>query len=184
MLLFYKSYGLGWNMHIVDWISTRLPPQAYGAWEYLYPSWNSFLPNLVVVWFQPILLRLSTQRILTWLGISTVGAAVTAILISQNGSTYWMFLYFLKASLPGFALIGARSRPWLILPAAALQVFMDSVLQLMYWLGRDRFFDSDDTISVVTDVAASVLYGAVLLYGTRQLRPSIQSIGTVHARPH
>ena len=61
----------------------------------------------------------------------------------------------LAAAIPGFALIGERTRPWMMVPAAI--AFALTVFVLIPYL------------DIFLAVAANVPYAAILLYGTRRV---------------
>jgi hypothetical protein len=71
----------------------------------------------------------------------------------------WVVPDMIVAGIPGVALVGWRTRPWMTIPAAVL-----------YSLAHMRLF----SMSVAFDYRhpiAVVLFAATLLYGTRQLKP-------------
>jgi hypothetical protein len=153
-----------WSRQVaLDWITTRLAPSTARGW-FLTSTWVSLCTACLMGWFQPILLRLSLVRTIAWIGTLVLGDLLPDVL-ALHGEFRWMYYEFYSASLPGVVLIGERSRPWMIIPAAALSVFIQCVsMSLAEWQGF-----SSGHVYYADFVISSVPYAAVLLYGTRRL---------------
>jgi hypothetical protein len=103
-----------------------------------------------------MLLRLNLLRGVLWItAFSVVGAGR----MFTGALPYtWLVRFlslFLAAAIPGLALIGARTRPWMIVPAAAC--FSAAVVAINGWL--------DASLPIVVNVP----YAAILLYGTQRI---------------
>ena len=156
----------------IDWIASWPFPSAAGRW-YFGEMWLWACTYSLMGWFQPILLRLSLVRTVVWIGILVLSVEVpkvgmsNGVMVSQ-GNAPWMINDFVSATLPGLALIGERSRPWMMIVAAALSVFVQWLSgSIAEWLGFQR-----GQLYYANLVISSLPYAAVLLYGTRRLLPS------------
>ncbi len=129
--------------------------------------WSCIIMASTFVWFQPLLLRLNAWRSIAWVG--AVAAAFTVSALSIAGDQSWGFYAApgICLALPGMALIGWRSRPWMSLIAAAL-------FSAMYW------FMAATEPAIISEafgnpvfmalVIANIPYAAALIYGT-ELKP-------------
>jgi hypothetical protein len=102
---------------------------------------------LFVTWFQPVLLRLPFWRALAWICIPLIVILAFAP-TNQDGWTVRAYGFAIAAS-PAVALIGERSRWWVIILAAACDAAMDSLDSNNWWVG-------------------SLVYAAVILFGSRK----------------
>jgi hypothetical protein len=128
--------------------------------------WNWITIALIFVWFQPLLLRLNAWRSIAWLGAFAFAFTASIWLYQSGGDSSGSFLLLavgLMAALPGVALIGWRSRPWMTLIAGALFsatfwfIGVHRPFHLPIWLGNRVF---------IAVLAANIPYAALLLYGT------------------
>jgi hypothetical protein len=84
----------------------------------LEDAWQISLEVALVTWFHPVLLRVGLFRGAYWVMVFSA-VCFARVLIDENSTTILVIASFLAAALPGLALIGVRTRPWMILPAAA-----------------------------------------------------------------
>jgi uncharacterized SAM-binding protein YcdF (DUF218 family) len=125
-------------------------------WHTLASVWIESAALFVIMWFQSVLLRLSTARTLGWIALSCILPAATQGLTTSSET------YILASScalaFTGLALIGWRTRPWMTVVAA---MAYSAVLLLT----------ANAPIRGLPALAlASLPHGAILLYGTRLLR--------------
>jgi hypothetical protein len=118
----------------------------------LEDAWQISLEVALFTWFQPLLLRLGLVRGAYWVMVFSA-VCFARVLIDENSMTTLLIASFLAAALPGLALIGVRTRPWMIVPAAAC--FSAAAFGLFDEEGR------------LLHLAANVPYPVILLYGTR-----------------
>jgi hypothetical protein len=131
---------------------------------------------IIFVWFQPILLRLNGWRSIAW--ISTAALAftlcLTAPLLSEMAENSWLLPGALGAVViaPGIALIGYRSRPWMILIAGTL-------FSATFWGAASTIISGRLGNPVFTALlAANVPYAAILLYGTELKLSNVPAAGS------
>jgi hypothetical protein len=116
---------------------------------------------LLFCWFEPFLLRLNITRGAAWLGIKAWVTVVFLLVPYPNMPTTnvmgrWQLENFVCAASPALALIGWRTRPWMTIPAAIVHCLAIFAFHFVPW--------------PYGTLVAAALYGATLLYGTRQLR--------------
>jgi hypothetical protein len=127
----------------------------------LEDAWQISLEVALVTWFHPVLLRVGLFRGAYWVMVFSA-VCFARVLIDENSTTILVIASFLAAALPGLALIGVRTRPWMILPAAACFSAAASVL-----------YEEEGHL---LHLAASVPYPVILLYGTRLIRPATAAV--------
>ena len=119
----------------------------------------------VMCWFHPLCLRLGVIRSTLWIvSYVTVGLVIYMVypLISHRFSEALFDAVLLPPmlGLPGLAVIGVRTRPW-ISPCAAI---VSSIAVFAFWRSEG---------SLITGaLLANVPYAALMIYGTKPLRPS------------
>ena len=118
---------------------------------------SSFL--VLLFWIQPVALRLGLARTAFWLA-ATVGLG-TAVVQFVPGR--WVEALFCGQllGLAGLATWGRRTRPWMSLHAGLLAIGVG--------LLPDPFQRLMGAWDLSVFVASSVIYGAVMLYGTAPL---------------
>jgi hypothetical protein len=128
----------------------------YGAWS---------PPLLFLYWFPPVLLRLGSWRTGIWLTASILLGIADIVWIFQSiGRDWWpgstrlplAILFGQLFGLPGLAAIGRRTRVWVTFPASVLASAI-AFVALPHPSAHFAF------------AMASVIYGAVMLYGTDPL---------------
>jgi hypothetical protein len=117
--------------------------------------WRISFGVAMLTWFQPVLLRLGLFRGVLWFTLFAVICAAR-VFTGATSLTADASLLSLAAALPGLTLIGVRTRPWMILPAAA------AFSAMVIGLNRDSH--------KFAPLAANLPYAATLLYGTQHLR--------------
>jgi hypothetical protein len=125
------------------------------------------------LWIYPFALRLGWLRALVWISLAGMGAGLGLALASLMGfrgvvsvagdlSTFAMAPVL---TLPGVALVGRRSRPWLILAAAAgfpgVDRFTNQVCSRQFW----EMFRSWQPAA--WGALCSFPYAAILIFGTK-----------------
>jgi len=114
---------------------------------------------LLLVWFQPLALRLNLWRGLTWISLTLVAISLFHILGTRNLWT-WNIIYGASSALRCGVLWGWRKRSWMCLPAwaAAEALWLTPLLRLRlpFCLGW---------------AVSALPTAALLLYGTRLLAP-------------
>ena len=112
---------------------------------------------VLLFWIQPVALRLGLARTALWLA-ATVGLGMLALFAPSRWPEALIHGQFL--GLPGLATWGRRTRPWISLHAGLLAIAVG--LLPNSFLGSTAW-------QLSLFVASSVLYGAVMLYGTAPL---------------
>jgi hypothetical protein len=121
----------------------------------LHPLWEAGSMAFVLHWFEPFLLRLDRRRGCAWLALRAVTYLIMDLLLSSSAEDWrWQLGGFVLAAGPSFALIGCRTRPWVIIPAAMLLNLACCDLSIL-----DLRFE-------YLYPAAVAIYAGTLLYGT------------------
>ena len=145
--------------HVANLLSFRLP---MAVLQFAAPL--SIL--LFVTWFPPVILRLGLARTALWLAISALlwlVLEVQSLAAFSSGSPQPVELHWMRAAtvggvgLPGLAVIGRRSRPWVSLIGGILTAGFFSVCP------------TELADSLWGWVTPESIYGAVMLYGTSPL---------------
>jgi len=125
---------------------------------------------LLLIWFQPLALRLSLWRGMAWISLPLVAEILWQVHIAFAGYDSqwpWFAIQCGSAALQCWVLWGWRSRPWMCLPAqaatSALMISASFLPSLPFWLTR---------------AVNTLPQAALLLYGTRLLRPQDRAGGS------
>jgi hypothetical protein len=128
--------------------------------------------SVLVIWFQPLALRLSFRRGMAWVGLP-FAAEILAQLVSDSPKHHsewiWYAMQCGSAAVQCWILWGWRSRPWMWLPTRVLTWTLETYIgralpYSFYW----HYF------------ALVALPGAaLLLYGTRLLTPEERMRGAI-----
>jgi len=112
---------------------------------------------LASAWYQPLVLRVGLLRWSIWMcaNLLITAAAFAAAPALLTGPEWVSGLFY---GLPGLAILGRRTRPWMSLVAAGVA----TVIGYSWWVsGR-----SDPWLNACW---WTIIYGAVMLYGTEPL---------------
>jgi hypothetical protein len=163
------SFTLSWELtEIIDAVAAK--------WVALVSSWLSKLGfslqigvveisfitrALAMVWIYPFVLRLGLLRFAAWTALAVAGAILCFEALSNSAGSRMYFLCFgFPALLPGVAMIGRRTRPWLILPASA-------AFTAVFHLGS-QIHEGD----FLWAAQISLPYAAILIFGTKLIPKS------------
>jgi len=114
--------------------------------------WATAFLALWVTWFQPVVLRLSFWRCVTWICLPLI-LVLPLPFFEPEGWVLGAYT-FAAMAVPGVALVSSRRPWWVIFPAAACDV-------AIFWLGH---FESEGCWA-----AGKIAYGAILLWGTHRI---------------
>ena len=120
----------------------------------------------VMCWFHPLCLRLGVIRSTLWIvSYVAVGLVIYMVypLISNrfSGALFDAVLLPPMLGLPGLAVIGIRTRPW-ISPCAAI---VSSIAVFAFWRNEGSLLTGA--------LLANVPYAALMIYGTKPRRPAL-----------
>jgi len=117
-------------------------------------------------WFAPVILRVGLWRSLTWLGLAvliTVSDLASVLFFRVFGPDSNNDLHIAFAfALPGLAVAGRRSRPWMSLVGGVLVAAAGFAANQLPGLSHP----------IIKGTLAHFIYAAVMLYGTRPLSRS------------
>jgi hypothetical protein len=109
------------------------------------------------LWFYPVALRLGSLRTVIWVGLAALGAQLFSCLWEFFTISGWVFhLRTLPILLPGVALIGRRTRPWMVVPATIAWTYCGA-----FGIGWNSSFDFFSVAKM------SLPYAAILTFGTK-----------------
>ena len=144
---------------------------------------------LLYCWFEPLALRLNLRRGLVWLALRCLPTVVVAIVVSKvESASPWV--RFVSTALPGLALIGWRSRPWMTVVGGAVQAgsrgapghmarrFLYNLLVLV-----PALHSHGRVLGVLLGAVFMLPFPMALLYGTRLLTPEERERGSVAREP-
>jgi hypothetical protein len=126
--------------------------------------WRCVAIAAVVSSFQPVLLRLNGLRTIVWITAFAVGLCAFHFLFMRP-DTLNVTPLLLPFALPGVALIGCRTRPWMTLVGGILIVSATGEIAVTL-NGFPRFKDYWLTPWAL-GFAPGVLYPAVVIFGTK-----------------
>ena len=121
------------------------------------------LRAVLTTWFQPLILRLDSNRVLLWILAQVIAVCVQMPFWLAGPELLSLIVGFLAQcggfGLCGAALIGRRSAPWMTVIGSVVYA---SIVGLVYWVEPNARWSLAATLG-------SVPYAAIILYGTHPI---------------
>jgi hypothetical protein len=121
-----------------------------------------------MLWFYPAALRLGLGRGVLWICLAGFAGGIGGGALGELAGV------LLAPMVPGFALIGRRTKPWLIVPATIISglLTISGIPSLLHASNSSDFVES--ILVNLVAVIISFPYAAILIYGTK-LIPKLPS---------